>query len=441
MKGLLLTYPIVLLGGIISLRQPVIGLFIYVGLSVLRPDALWGWAGGLQNMSRISGIPLLIGWAFQSFGSWRFGQARAIVILLMLYAAWLPLSASQAIEPVTAWATVLEFSKTLLPFLVGMTLIKSEKQARQMLWVIVLCQTYVCLDMNRTYLGGYNRAHAEGFGGMDNNSFGISLLTTLGGGLGLLLSSKSWISKAAAGVATLLMLHTVLLTFSRGAFVGLLAVGIGALVILPKKPKYLATIALAVLIAIRLTGPELSARLGSTFAPREDRDGSSQSRLDLWKDCFTLIAREPLFGVGPTGWGTAAQEFGWPKGKEAHSTWIETAAELGVPGAAFLILFYALTVKRLWPIARGKAPGVDRTTAPFATGIILCIVGYALSAQFVSLMGIEAPFWVTMVGAVLLKIRSVPEVVPAQAPVASWKVSARPGTPSLPTRRPLVRPS
>jgi O-antigen ligase len=439
MKGLLLTYVIVLLGAIISLRLPVLGLFVYVGLSVLRPESLWGWAGGFQGVSRIVGIPLLLGWAFQSFGSWRFGQARAIVISLVLYAAWLTMSASQAIEQEGAWWTVLEFSKTLLPFLVGLTLMNSEKQARQMLWVIVLCQAYVSLDMNRYYLDGYNRAQEEGFGGMDNNSFGISLLTTFGGGLGLLLSSKSWMSKAIASVATLLILHTVLLTFSRGAFVGLLAVGVAALVILPKRPKYLATIALAVLIAFRLTGPELSARLSTTFAPQVDRDGSSQSRLELWQNCFTLISREPIFGVGPTGWGTAAQEFGWGKGKEAHSLWVQTAAEVGVPALAFLTLFYGLTIKRLWPIARGKIPSADRGTAPFVTGIILCIVGFAASAQFVSLQGLEVPFWVTMVGAVILKIRSAPEVVPVQASLASRKITL-PRTAPLPTRQ-LVRPS
>ena len=442
MKGLLLTYPIVFTAAIVSLRQPVIGLYVYVGLCMLRPEALWGWAGGLQNMSRICGVPLLIGWAFQSFGSWRFGQARAIVISLLLYSAWLTMSASQAIEQEGAWLTVFEFTKTLLPFLVGMTLIKSEKEARIMLWVMVLCQAYVALDMNRSYLTGYNRAHEEGFGGMDNNSFGISLLTTLGAALGLVLSAKSWITKSVAIGATLLILHTILLTFSRGAFVGMLAVGVSAIVILPKKPKYLAVILIAVLIAARFTGPELADRLGSTFASKEERDGSSQSRLDLWRDCLTVIIREPIFGVGPTGWGTAAEEFGWPKGKEAHSLWVETAAENGIPGVLFLMLFYGLTLKRLWPIARRKIPSHDPTTATFATGVMLSIIGFAASAQFVSLMGLEAPFYVTLVGAVLLKVKSVTDEVPAAA-VASAFRKVTPGVrpAPLPARRSLARPS
>jgi putative inorganic carbon (hco3(-)) transporter len=440
MKGLLITYAIVVGGAVISLRQPVIGLFIYVALSVLRPEAIWGWAGDMRGLSRLEGVPLLIGWAFQGFGSWRFGRARAIVASLILFGVWALLSGAQAVDGDTAGDALLEFQKTFLPFLIGITMIKTEKQARQLLWVIIICQGYVSLDMNRMYLDGYNRANAEGFGGMDNNSFGISLLTIFGGALGLALSSTSLIAKAVAGGITLLILHTVLLTFSRGAFVGLLAVGAAAVWIFPKRPKYLAPVVCVGLIAVMLTGPELSARLATTFAPREERDGSAESRFDLWKDCFTVIGREPMFGVGPRNWGLVADEFGWPKGKEAHSLWVQTAAEVGVPGFLFFFLFYTLTIKRLWPIARGRSPGVDKNTALFAAGLILGLVGFAVSAQFVTVEGLEPPYWITMIGAILLKSRSVPNETLVAVPEASTKPVSRSAAVPLRPRPTLIRP-
>jgi hypothetical protein len=420
----LLTFATVFGGAMIALRQPVIGLFVYVGLSVLRPEAIWGWAGNMGSLSRLQGVALLIGWAFQGFGSWRFGRARAIVVSLALFGVWGLLSATQAVDREVAGDSVLEFQKTFLPFLLGLTMIKTEKQARQLLWTVVLCQGYVSLDMNRMYLDGYNRAHLEGFGGMDNNSLGISLLTVLGGGLGLALSSTSLIAKAVAGGVTLLILHTILLTFSRGAFVGLLAVGIAAVVIFPKKPKYLAPVAIAALIVLQLIGPELSERLGTTFAPREERDGSAESRFELWKDCFTVVGREPLFGVGPRNWGLVAEEFGWPKGKEGHSLWVQSAAEVGVPGFLFLFVFYALTIKRLWPIARGRSPGVDNSTRLFAAGLILGLVGFAVSAQFVTVEGLEPPYWIAMIGAILLKVRSLATEPPLTVPEASKRAVA-----------------
>jgi O-antigen ligase len=433
MKGLLLSYIIVIAGAVVSLRAPVIGLFVYVGLSILRPEAMWGWAGDLTGMSRLAGVPLLIGWAIHGLGSWRFGRARPIVVCLLLYAGWSVFSALQAIEPWLSWLSLNEFLKTLLPFLVGLTMIKSEKEARQLLWVMVGCQLYVAFEMNWTYLGGYNRAFEQGFGGMDNNSFGISLLTTLGAALGLTLSSKTWTAKAIAALAVVLILHTVLLTFSRGSFVGLIASAITAVLVLPKRPKYVGAVLIVGLLAVRLTGPELADRLATTFAPREERDGSALSRFALWQDCLTVIARSPLLGVGPRNWPVVAEEFGWPPGKEAHSVWVQSAAEVGLPGVTFLLLFYGLTIKRLWPLARGRSPGADVPTSMFAAGIIVSLVGYAVSAQFVSLIGLESPFYVAMVGAVLVKYRT--------APAPALKPAVRPAPAPLRARAPVPRSS
>jgi O-antigen ligase len=431
MKGLLLTYAFVLSGAVVALRKPVYGLFLYVALSVLRPEAIWGWAGDMQGLSRLVGVPLLIGWAFQGFGSWRFGRARAIVICLLLFTVWSVLSSAQAIDQEPAWAALIEFSKTLLPFLLGVTMIQTEKEAGQMLWVMVLMQAFVCVEMNQAYLTGYNRAFIEGFGGMDNNTFGISLLTTVGAALALFLSAGTWRLKAVAGVSTLLIMHTVLLTFSRGSFVGLLGVALAALAILPKRPKYIGAVVLAGLIAFRLTGPELSARLATTFAPREMRDASAESRFDLWRDCLTIIAEEPVFGLGPQNWPIVAERFGWPPGKEAHSLWVQTTAEVGVPGVVFLLLFYGLTIIRLWPIARGRSPNTDVTSAMVAAGIILAIVGFGISAQFVSVRGLEPPFYVAMAGVVILKVRT------QRAPVPT-RVTVRRQTVPLTVRPPLV---
>jgi O-antigen ligase len=437
MKGYLITYIIVLLGAAIALRKPVVGLYTYVGLSLLRPDALWGWAGNLRGMSDLVGYPLLVGWAFQGFGSWSFGRARGIVACIVLYTLWSIASTIQAIDSTVAFAHLIEFSKTLLPFMLGITMIKTEKEARILLWIIVLTQTYVCFEMNQAYLlDGYNRAFSEGFGGMDNNSFGISLVTTVGAALGLFLSAKTGRVKLIGAAATLLIMHTILLTFSRGSFVGMLAVGAMALVILPKRPKYVGAVVLVTIIAIRLTGPELAERLSTTFAPREMRDASAESRFDLWADLMTVISEEPILGVGPLNWPLIAERFGWPPGKEGHSLWVQTAAENGVPGVMFLILFYLVTIKRLWPIARAREPGTDVPTAMFATGIILAIVGFMVSAQFVSLRGLEPPYYVTMAGAVLLKLRTQPAQSPATA-AATAQAPVR----ALRPRAPLARSS
>ncbi|HYN08749.1 MAG TPA: O-antigen ligase family protein [Vicinamibacterales bacterium] len=433
MKGYLLVYSVVIIGSVVALRKPVLGLFLYIALSLLRPDAFWGWAGDLRGMSDLVAYPLLVGWAFQGFGSWSFGRGWATVLCLLLYTGWMFASTVQAIDPTSSWWTLVEFVKTLLPFLVGVTMIKTEKQARQLLWTIVVTQTYVCYEMNRSYLEGYNRVYFEGFGGMDNNSFAISLVGTVGAALGLFLSAKTWRVKVFSGLSMLLIMHTVLLTFSRGAFVGLLAVALMALVILPKRPKYVGAVVLSILIGSYFTGPELAARYSTTFANSEMRDESSESRFTLWGDMLSVTLEEPIFGIGPHNWPLVAENFGWAAGKEGHSLWVQTAAEMGLPGVSFLVLFYGITVARLWPIARRRRPDLDIPTAMFATGLILAIVGFVVSAQFVSLRGLELPFYVTMIGVLLLKFRPAPAPAPGTIVVAP-----RPPVAPVRPRPPLV---
>jgi probable O-glycosylation ligase (exosortase A-associated) len=403
MKGLILTYLITVAGSIAALRYPLIGLQVYVGLAILRPQFIFGFAGDLSGLSFIVGVAVLIGWMFKGFGSWRFGRGRPVVVAFLMFVAWFLISASQALEPPRSFDSAWELSKFVLPFLVGVTLMQGEKDWRPMLWTIVLTQGYVGLEQNINYLlKGYNTA-AEGFGGMDNNCFGAGLVTVLGPAIALMISSRTWASRCLAGTAAALILHTILLTFSRGTMLGLIAVAVTAFVMMPKKPRYIGALVLMALLAARFIGPELADRYSSTFVSAEERDGSAESRLDLWKDCLKVIQEYPVLGVGPANWRIIAARYGWPEGKSAHSVWMETGAELGVPGALLLMLFFLSAAIRLWPLARAPQTESNRYEIVLASGVILSIVGFVVAGQFVSVPGLEVPYYVTMLGAAMLK--------------------------------------
>jgi probable O-glycosylation ligase (exosortase A-associated) len=401
-KGLILIYTIAALGSVGALRSPIIGLFIYVGLAVLRPQFIWGWAGNFEGISLYVGIATLVGWILNGFGSKKIGPGRSIVMALLLFTAWMGLSATQAVDKDVAYATLVPLMKFVMPFLIGITILDSEPRARAMLWVIVLSMGYVGFEMNLEYLRGFNIA-GEGFGGMDNNCFGVALVSTIGPAIALGLGAKKWHGRVLAGASAALILHTTLLTFSRGAMVGLLVVGATAFVIMPKRPKYLAVLVVVGLIALRLTGPQLAARYATTVADEEERDGSAESRVDLWRDCLKLTMEKPIFGVGPGNFPVVAESIGWTPGKQAHSVWMQQAAETGVPGVLLLVLFFGIAVVKLWPLARARLTEETRSQIAVASGLIMSIVGFAVAGQFVSLGGLEIPYYAVMIGVVLLK--------------------------------------
>lgn len=414
MKGLILTYIVMYAGSLAALRFPLIGLYVYVGFAVMRPQAIFGWAGNIQNSSLIIGSAILVGWLLQGFGTWKFGRGKSVVIALLAFTAWFVVSATQAFDSNRAFTSLQELMKIVLPFLVGVTLMR-ERDTQPFLWTVVLCMGYVGFENNLNYMKGYNTA-AEGFAGMDNNCFGVALVCVIGPAIALTLASNTWWKRLAAGASTALILHTILLTFSRGAMLGLVAVFFTAFIMMPKKPIYVFGMIVFAVVAVTFTGPQLAQRYGSVFASEDQRDYSSESRVELWRDCMKVVQEYPIFGVGPANWQVIARRYGWPDGKSAHSVWMETAAELGYPGVLALILFFGIAARKLWPLARARMTEANRFEIAVATGVVLSMIGFFVSGQFVSVPGLEVPYYVAMIGAVVLKNARVREVL-AEAPV------------------------
>lgn len=419
MKGLLFTYLMTYGGAAASLFKPYYGLLIYICFSIIKPEALWFWAVPQGNYSRIIALALLTGWALQGFGNWRLGRAGAIVGALFGFWIWQILSTMQADFPDASLARVEAFSKMALPFCVGVTLIDSVQKLKQLAWVIVLSHAYIAYDFNMAYYGGFNRLREDGFGSMDNNCMAITFVTCTGLAFFLGLNAARLWQKGLAFASVALMIHCVCFSFSRGGLLGLIITALISFVLIPKKPRHYLLFALMVLLAMRLAGPQVMERFGTTFADKQTRDFSAQERLDLWKTCIGIMGQSPIFGLGPDNFPLHAHLYGFPRGKIAHTLWLQMGAENGIIGLGFLILFYALCVVRLWPMVREKHPVADPWLRDTARMVIASITGFAVAAQFVSLTALESPYYVVLLGAGALKLSSVPAQAAAFLP-AAW---------------------
>jgi len=167
-----------------------------------------------------------------------------------------------------------------------------------------------------------------------------------------------------------------------------------------------------------LAGPQVVERFDTVFLPGEERDGSASSRLDLWADNWDVMKKHPVLGVGPDHWPLISHKYGWPPGKEGHSLWLQIGAELGFPGLIFLSLFYLLVVVRLWFLVRSKREVLDPWVRDAGRMVIVSLVGFMVSAQFVSLEGLELPYYVTLLGAGVLKLTSTPAPYAAPSPIS-----------------------
>jgi O-antigen ligase len=180
-----------------------------------------------------------------------------------------------------------------------------------------------------------------------------------------------------------------------------------------------------VALVLRLAGPGVQKEFLSSFKSKDNLDASAITREKHWSACIESMTRRPL-GVGPDHWPLVAPEYGLPA-MEAHTTWLQLGAELGVQGLACIMLFYGLCFVRLWGVTREKTPVPDPWMRHLARMVIASLVGFVVSAQFVSVEGIELPYYVVLIGGGVLKLKD-------GSPVPSGRAEGQPTITSNPRR-------
>jgi probable O-glycosylation ligase (exosortase A-associated) len=407
MKGLLLTYALTYGGAVVSLLNPFYGFLIYVAFANLKPDALWFYSLPQGNYSRIVAIAFLIGWLLHGAGSWSFGRAAGVVGALLCFWAWITLGAFITPNHDVAWAQLISLSKIYLPVIAGITLIDSIAKLKQLVWVLVLTQGFLAYEFNVLYYTTSFVPDQWVFATLDNNGIAITMVTSIGLAVFLGLHAQAWWQKALAFVLAVLMAHVVLFSMSRGGMLALVITGAVAFFLIPKRPLHFAMLAVACAVVLRLAGPEVQREFFSSFADKETRDFSADSRFELTKDALDCMLKNPIFGCGMENWGDVAPQYGWDRGKEVHNTWAQLGAELGFPGMLSILAFYAIGCWKLLPLSREKTEVTDPWLRYFARMVIASTAGFFVSAAAVSVEGVELPYYVMVLGAGTLKLYSL----------------------------------
>lgn len=410
MKGLLFTYGMTAGGALIGLFCPFYGLLAYVSFAILKPDAMWPWSVPPARYSLAIAGCMLIGWVCTKQATFKLGRAIVPVMLITGFLGWAFIGAFKPHHQDLAWDFVERIGKIVIPMVIGLTMITSTKQLKQLAWTILAAQGYMAYEMNSYYFGGYNLLRWEGFGGMDNNSAAIALVTGIGLAFFLGVHSEKMWQKGLAFFFAALMANAILFSFSRGGMLGMIVAGMGAFIVIPKRPRTYALLGLAVIAASVMAGPEVRDRFMTTFVKKKtgEREASAQSRVDLWRDCIDVMKKKPVMGCGPNQWPMIASTYGWPHGKEAHSLWMQTGAELGLVGLAMYLGFYLTVLTLLWQVTWKRTHVADPWYKYIARMSFTGLCGFVVSAQFVSLESLEIPYYTAMLGLGVLKLTSRP---------------------------------
>ena len=415
MKQLILMIVLTLIGTVgVFTVTPFLGVAIYYLYAVLRPQYLWEWALPQQPWSFYVGVATLIAALGVPFGFFdstvsptaepntrlvKRGLASTHVAVL-LFAFWVSLSYLTAFNRDVAYPFLIDYLKMFAMFAASIALTRTLRQVWALYLVATLAIGYIAYEINFEYLlKGYLNIYFSGYGGLDNN--GAGLLLAMGVPLCLFAWEATrakwrWVFLALIPV----VLHAVLMSFSRGAMVSLLAVSpLFWLRSRRKRPIGAALLMVALLVPV-LAGQEIRERFFTVGEYSEDR--SAQSRFDSWRAGWRMAKDYPLLGVGIRNADLLSYKYGADmEGRVIHNQYLQTAADSGFLALAFYVgAFFCLwrnlsTVRKR---TKNSADPNDQLMYSMANGIECSIAIFCVGAMFLYLTVLELTYLLLLLG-------------------------------------------
>lgn len=368
-------------------------LFIFSIVLFLRPYELIPALSGFKSMAFYVGIVTLAVYAVSQIaneGNLTARPREVNMVLLMGLAALL--SIPMAIDPSEAWTEFSELViKTVLIFIVIANVVRTEWRMRILWFLIIGVSIYLSINVISDYQAGVfkigaaetNTQRVMGAikGLFDNsNDLALHLVTIIPITFALGIEKPGMIRKLVYFPITLLMVAAVIITFSRGGFIGLIAM---VLVLARKlsrrnKTAALATVVLGVIFFLAVAPASYSGRLATIFDSASDITGSSSQRTQVLKRSILVALRYPLFGVGIGNFHHKSfQELG------THNAYTQVAAETGIAAMVCYIIFLVHPLRKLRMMEREMFERNETSHYYYlAIGLQASLVGYMVASFF-----------------------------------------------------------
>jgi O-antigen ligase len=300
----------------------------------------------------------------EAFTIWPI-EVRMIVLLCLIGVALTPVA---TLPKASVELLLNQFLKVVCIFILLVNLIDSPRRLHSMLRLLVICGTVLAALTVRKYLVGemeiQDGERITGYVGVfaDPNDIAASFNIFWPIGFALALKSRG-LARAAFMLCVVLLIFGVIVTFSRGGFLGLIGGGGLLLWNLRRHHRLLTASALALALAGLLAALQTNygARLSTIFQPQEDETASAQVRLKLLNHGIMVALNHLVIGVGIGNFTEHSL-----RDMKAHNSYVEVAAELGLAGLLVYLLLILAPMVPLRRIMARTANGRDPARGPTA---------------------------------------------------------------------------
>lgn len=396
---------VILAGLPICVFRPYIGTLYWAWISFMSPHRYaWGMAVDFP-VAMVVALAILLGFIFSREKKWP--PLSAPIFLLIALWAYFGITTTQAFYPDAAKGQFEEVSKIILMALVTLTLCQTRKRFETLFLVVAISLGLVALKggiFGFATGGAFTVYGPPGTFLADNNSLALGLNMVLPVIFYLSRNSENKRLKRVLQALLFFTIVTIVLTFSRGGFLGLLTVLM--LIGLKSKHKIRSIVAVSLLIVAGffLVPDKYLGRVSTISEYSEDR--SSMGRINAWWFAFNLAKDRPFLGGGFQAFTpelfqkyAAEPEFY----ADAHSNYFEM---LGEHGFIALMLYLLLLSATLWTLARVRSMAKKLQDFSWAVDysnmLAIGLIAYMINGLFLGMAYFDL-YYHFIIGAVLLK--------------------------------------
>jgi probable O-glycosylation ligase (exosortase A-associated) len=355
---------------------------------------IWGGPFAGLNYAYVIAVLTCLSWCFSRTDQKRL-PITPLVILTLLFSIWITFTSWCALAPgEDVWSKWITVQKILFMCLVGFALTTTRERLNQLIWAVVLTiGLWGVKGALSSILHGGGEIHGPD-GGMlaDNNDFGLGLVVMLP------LLFYQWQIATNRHVRRGLMLMgflvtlAVFFTYSRGALVGVCAMGV--VFWLRSRAKFATALLITALaVSIYSVAPEQWFKRMGTIETYQD-DGSAMSRIHLWQVSLRIAELHPITGGGfkVTFWpnvtnnmlrGTDLERLTKPRA--AHSIYFDALSEHGWVGLFLFLMILGYSWMNCAWLTRHSRNRPDLVWANLLGRMGQAVlVGYATAGAFAS---------------------------------------------------------
>lgn len=394
-----------------ALLNPVVGVLLYILVYHVNPETQW-WGASFHGMrtSFIVALATGLGILLRQTRSENTGRQMStpIVLAIVLFLlASMSITWGYGFSPRGAYQ-IEKFFKVIIFVLMLVRCIRhpSDYHLALLAWICgVGYLGYQSWGSVGTMTGG---RLSGGLGGPDfaeSSGLSVHLVASLPLIGVMMFQMRRWWWKLAFAFIGALTVNTIILTRTRNAVMGIVAMGFMAVWWLPKGYRWRGILGMVIgtLMALQLTDSGWWDRM-QTIAHYEE-DSSAADRIVFWKASLSMVADNPL-GIGVGNFHHVIQEYipDLDITRSAHNTYITCMSELGVLGLVIFLTVIFTSLSRLAKIQRLAVRENINLTIPigawptrfhlawYAMGLRCAIVGYCVCGFFTTRLWTEG-FW------------------------------------------------